>query len=72
MTKLWDGFPMAKLGALGGYRQTETSGAATQLPSTRFRAAVQAANIEREHDIPHVSAALIKKYLSDLHELKIL
>jgi fatty acid CoA ligase FadD9 len=41
------------------------------IPADRFRAAVQAAKVGASKDIPHVSASLIRKYVSDLHELKL-
>ncbi|MGC0420112.1 carboxylic acid reductase [Embleya sp. AB8] len=36
------------------------------LPADRFRAAVRAAALDREHDIPHLSQDLITKYVADL------
>ncbi|MBV8930020.1 MAG: hypothetical protein JO152_12930 [Mycobacteriaceae bacterium] len=36
------------------------------IPAHRFRAAVQAALIGPDHDVPHLSAALINKYVADL------
>jgi thioester reductase-like protein len=35
-------------------------------PTDRFRAAVQEAKIGPDNDIPHVSAAVITKYVSDM------
>jgi fatty acid CoA ligase FadD9 len=42
------------------------------VPATRFRAAVQAAKIGPDQDIPHISAPIIGKYLSDLRLLGLL
>ena len=41
-------------------------------PCERFRAAVQEAKIGPDNDIPHVSAAIIKKYVTDLQLLGLL
>jgi amino acid adenylation domain-containing protein/thioester reductase-like protein/non-ribosomal peptide synthase protein (TIGR01720 family) len=41
-------------------------------PTDRFRAAVQAAKIGPDNDIPHVSAPIIIKYVSDLQLLGLL
>jgi fatty acid CoA ligase FadD9 len=38
----------------------------------RFRADVQEAAIGPDHDIPHLSAHLIGKYIADLHQLGLL
>jgi fatty acid CoA ligase FadD9 len=42
------------------------------MPASRFRAAVQAAKIGPDKDIPHVPASLIRKYPSDLHQLNLI
>ena len=42
------------------------------MPAGRFRAAVQAAKIGPDKDIPHVPASLIRKYPADLHQLKLI
>jgi fatty acid CoA ligase FadD9 len=42
------------------------------LPADRFRAAVQAAKVGPDKDIPHVPASLIRKYSTDLRELKLI
>jgi fatty acid CoA ligase FadD9 len=39
------------------------------IPTDRFRAAVQEAGVGPDKDIPHISAALIRKYATDLQEL---
>jgi glycopeptidolipid biosynthesis protein len=41
-------------------------------PTDRFRAAVQDAKIGPDHDIPHVSAPIILKYVTDLQLLGVL
>jgi fatty acid CoA ligase FadD9 len=42
------------------------------IPADRFRAAVRAANVGSDKDIPHLSAALIRKYATDLRELDLI
>ena len=42
------------------------------LPAESFRDAVRAAQIGADRDIPHISAALIGKYVSDLRQLQLL
>nr|WEH02133.1 carboxylic acid reductase [Expression vector JGI_C7] len=42
------------------------------IPATRFRAAVRSAGIGTDGDIPHLSAELIAKYVSDLTHLRVL
>ena len=41
-------------------------------PTDRFRAAVQEANIGPDKDIPHVTAPMIVKYITDLQLLGLL
>jgi thioester reductase-like protein len=41
-------------------------------PTDRFRAAVQEAKVGPDNDIPHVSSAVITKYVSDLKLLGLL
>jgi thioester reductase-like protein len=41
-------------------------------PTERFRAAVQEAKIGPDQDIPHISAPIILKYLTDLQILGLL
>lgn len=57
---------------LGNYRRPRTPIAGSLVPATRFRAAVQAAKIGADQDIPHISAPIIGKYLSDLRLLGLL
>jgi fatty acid CoA ligase FadD9 len=51
------------------YRKPETPLRGAPAPTDVFREAVQAAEISAEKDIPHLSAALIDKYVSDLQLL---
>jgi fatty acid CoA ligase FadD9 len=41
-------------------------------PTDRFRSAVQDAKIGEDKDIPHVSAPIIVKYITNLHLLGLL
>ncbi|SEH54548.1 fatty acid CoA ligase FadD9 [Mycolicibacterium rutilum] len=41
-------------------------------PTGVFHTAVRAAHIGAEHDIPHITAALITKYIDDLRQLELL
>ena len=54
---------------LGAYRKPETPLRGAPAPTDVFRAAVQAAKIGADKDIPHLSAALIDKYVTDLRLL---
>jgi fatty acid CoA ligase FadD9 len=51
---------------LDAYRKPETPLRGAPAPTDVFRGAVQAAKIGADKDIPHLSAALIDKYVSDL------
>ena len=42
------------------------------LPAERFRSGVRESCIGPEHDIPHISAELISKYVADLRQLELL
>ncbi len=57
---------------LGAYREPDTPLRGAPTPTEVFRTAVQAAKIGAEQDIPHLSAALIDKYVSDLQHLALL
>ncbi|PXX70756.1 fatty acid CoA ligase FadD9 [Nocardia tenerifensis] len=57
---------------LRAYRVQRPPIPGSPLPAKKFQAAVQTANVGGEHDIPHLSAALIEKYVSDLRLLKLL
>ena len=44
----------------------------TGMPAEKFRTAVQSAGIGRDRDVPHVTEALIGKYVTDLQRLGLL
>ncbi|WP_424216087.1 carboxylic acid reductase (plasmid) [Streptomyces sp. BI20] len=46
--------------------------AGSGVPAERFRAAVRAARVGPDHDIPHLSADLVRKYVTDLRRLGLL
>jgi fatty acid CoA ligase FadD9 len=54
---------------LDAYRKPQTPLRGAPAPTDVFRAAVQEAKIGADKDIPHLSAALIDKYVSDLQLL---
>jgi fatty acid CoA ligase FadD9 len=54
---------------LDAYRKPETPLRGAPAPTDVFRGAVQAAKIGADKDIPHLSEALIDKYVSDLRLL---
>ena len=54
---------------LDAYRKPETPLRGAPAPTDVFRHAVRAAKIGPDNDIPHLSAALIDKYVSDLQLL---
>jgi fatty acid CoA ligase FadD9 len=54
---------------LHAYREPAEAIPGAGLPTDRFRAAVQAAKIGSDKDIPHLSQALIRKYVNDLKAL---
>lgn len=54
---------------LDAYRQPEKPLRGAPAPTDVFRSAVQAAKIGADKDIPHLSVALIDKYVSDLQLL---
>jgi fatty acid CoA ligase FadD9 len=57
---------------LNAYRKPETPLPGAPAPTDVFRAAVQEAKIGADKDIPHLTAALIDKYVSDLRLLGLL
>jgi fatty acid CoA ligase FadD9 len=57
---------------LGAYREPERPLRGSPTPTEVFRTAVQAAKIGADKDIPHLSAALIDKYVTDLQHLGML
>jgi fatty acid CoA ligase FadD9 len=60
------------LPVLDAYRHPAEAVRGSAVPATRFRAGVRDAAIGEERDIPHLSAALIRKYITDLHGLGVL
>jgi fatty acid CoA ligase FadD9 len=54
------------------YRQPQYPARGSFAPAKRFRSAVQEAKIGPDKDIPHVSAPIIVKYITDLHLLGLL
>ena len=57
---------------LGAYREPEKPLRGSPTPTEVFRTAVQAAKIGPDKDIPHLSSALIDKYVTDLQHLGLL
>ncbi|MFG1793741.1 carboxylic acid reductase [Nocardia sp. NPDC049149] len=57
---------------LDAYRYVRPAVAGALMPAEKYAAAVRDANIGPEHDIPHLTAALIDKYVSDLQLLQLL
>ncbi|BBX95857.1 carboxylic acid reductase [Mycobacterium lacus] len=62
----------SSLPLLHNYRQPQQPVCGSAAPADRFRAAVQEAKIGPDKDIPHISAAIITKYVSDLRLLGLL
>jgi fatty acid CoA ligase FadD9 len=52
---------------LGPYRQPQRAGIRSSMPAEKFQTASRAAG----HEIPHLSAELIKKYVADLRHLQL-
>ncbi|MEU7144110.1 carboxylic acid reductase [Nocardia sp. NPDC046473] len=57
---------------LDAYRRQAPAVRGAVLPAKKFQAAVQAAEIGADKDIPHLTEALIDKYVSDLELLHLL
>jgi fatty acid CoA ligase FadD9 len=57
---------------LHAYRKPERPLPGAAAPTEVFHAAVRAAKVGEEKDIPHISPALINKYVSDLRQLGLL
>ncbi|MCV7408711.1 oxidoreductase [Mycobacterium florentinum] len=57
---------------LHNYQKPEHPMRGSMAPTDRFRAAVQDAKVGPDKDIPHISAPIINKYISDLHLLGLL
>jgi fatty acid CoA ligase FadD9 len=57
---------------LHAYAQPAPPMAGTRMPAEKFRTAVQAAGIGSGNDVPHLTEALITKYVADLQQLGLL
>jgi fatty acid CoA ligase FadD9 len=57
---------------LGAYREPEKPLRGAPTPTEMFQTAVRAAEIGADKDIPHLSTALIDKYVTDLQHLALL
>ena len=57
---------------LGAYDKPEKPMLGAVAPTEMFHAAVRTAKVGADKDIPHISAALIDKYVSDLQHLGLL
>jgi fatty acid CoA ligase FadD9 len=57
---------------LHNYTRPEKPINGAMAPTERFRTAVQDAKVGPDKDIPHVSPAMIVKYITDLHHLGLL
>jgi fatty acid CoA ligase FadD9 len=57
---------------LHNYTRPEKPLNGAMAPTERFRTAVQDAKVGPDKDIPHVSPAMIVKYITDLHHLGLL
>jgi fatty acid CoA ligase FadD9 len=57
---------------LHNYQRPEKPVRGSMAPTDRFRAAVQDAKIGPDKDIPHVTASIIVKYITDLQQLGLL
>ena len=57
---------------LSAYAQPEKPIRGAVAPTEVFHAAVRAAKVGADNDIPHISAELIDKYASDLRRLGLL
>ncbi|WP_335937453.1 carboxylic acid reductase [Streptomyces sp. PTD5-9] len=57
---------------LHAFEQPDDGAPGSVIPAERFRAAVRAAGVGPDKDIPHLSADLIRKYVTDLRGLGLL
>lgn len=57
---------------MSAYAQPGQPTQGTQIPAENFRAAVQSAGIGSSRDVPHLTEALIDKYVADLQQLDLL
>lgn len=61
--------PHSLLPLMAAWRKPLVPRTASALPAERFRAAVRAAGIGAEGDIPHLTRPLVEKYVADLRHL---
>ncbi|MDG5803840.1 carboxylic acid reductase [Streptomyces ossamyceticus] len=59
----------SSLPLIHGFKDPEIAVRGSGIPSERFRAAVRAAKVGAEEDIPHITPSLIEKYARDLTSL---
>jgi fatty acid CoA ligase FadD9 len=64
--------PIIALPLLHNYQRPEKPACGSVVPAGRFRSAVQEAKIGPDKDIPHVSAPIIVKYITNLQLLGLL
>jgi fatty acid CoA ligase FadD9 len=64
--------PQTVLPLLGAYQRPEKPLRGALAPTDVFHAAVRAAKVGADKDIPHISAPLIDKYVTDLQHLGLL
>ncbi|ORV98010.1 carboxylic acid reductase [Mycobacterium kyorinense] len=57
---------------LSAYARPVAPTSGSHLPAEKFRAAVQSAGIGADNDVPHLTEALIGKYVTDLRQLGLL
>ncbi|GBE65244.1 putative fatty-acid-CoA ligase FadD [Mycobacterium sp. MFM001] len=57
---------------LSAYARPAAPTPGSHLPAEKFRAAVQSAGIGADNDVPHLTEALIDKYVTDLRQLGLL
>jgi fatty acid CoA ligase FadD9 len=57
---------------LSAYAQPAPPTPGSPIPATAFRSAVQSAQIGLTGDVPHLSQDLIRKYVTDLRQLRLL
>ncbi len=57
---------------LSAYAQPAPPTPGSPIPATAFRSAVQSAQIGKTGDVPHLSQDLIRKYVTDLRQLRLL
>lgn len=64
--------PYSLLPLIAAWREPLVPRTTSALPAERFRAAVRTAGVGAERDIPHLTRALIEKYVGDLRSLDLI